>query len=296
MLRRYLLSTTLALTVSLFGLMATAPVFAAATSGTGPAQAMTPSDTWTSEPSMGQTWYSFQYAGDLSQINVLMNASPTAYTGFKVYTPEEVRLWAQGEALNAIGAGAVNPDLGGDLSWSGNFNEGGTYYIVVSDTGTGTSYYQLQVTGSGVSLPLTATQAPVAMTAPAAMAAAAASTSGITPDQAIHLPASNVIVPANSSVWFSFNYAGGSSQILLWLDAGGQSGLSFSVFTPFEEQQWVSGASTASIGMGSANPDIGGDLAWSGNFDQGGVYFVRVDNTTSGPLGFSMNIQGSGVW
>jgi hypothetical protein len=140
----------LALLVSLIGLLIPVAAFAAQS---GPDSAM-------ALPSGGQmlavgqrVWYAFQYAGDGSQILVDMSAQPGGSASFAVWTPDDVRNWAQGGGEKPIGRGTDNPFYNDDLVWSGNFNTAGTYYIVVDQTGGAPATINLHVTGSGVAAP-----------------------------------------------------------------------------------------------------------------------------------------------
>jgi hypothetical protein len=100
-----------------------------------------------------RVWYAFYYAGDASQVDVRLSASPdSSAAAFAVWTPTNLRSWQAGNAENPIGRGSVNSGRNNDLFWSGNFNEPGIYYVVVDHAGSiSPSYYGLTVTGSGVS-------------------------------------------------------------------------------------------------------------------------------------------------
>ena len=126
--------------------------------------------------------------------------------------------------------------------------------------------------------------------------APAAASSGATPEQSFAIPAYSVPIAQGASVWHKFEYAGDKSSILVWLDAQGQSGLAFSVWTPEEVHQMEMGQSVSAVGSGSANSNAPGDLSWAGNFPQAGSYYVKVTNTSSVAMTYSLNIKGSGVW
>ena len=90
-----------------------------------------------------ETWYAFQYPGDGSQVTLQMSVDPTSSAGFKVLTPAQLQQWAQGATVNPVGRGSANTNLGGDLSWSGNFDTAGTYYVVVNQNGSVPSNYSI---------------------------------------------------------------------------------------------------------------------------------------------------------
>lgn len=129
-------------------------VASASTLGTGPDDALLPSGDWQPLNPGDSSWYAFEYAGDGSQIRVRLEATPAESAAFAVWTPGEIERWRLGLEANPIGRGSVDPATGGVLVWSGNFNDAGTYYVVVERKGNqpGTSYYLLTISGDGVSL------------------------------------------------------------------------------------------------------------------------------------------------
>ena len=156
----------------------------------------------------------------------------------------------------------------------------------VDNTGSAPIYYSLSVNGGSVSmLPGAAVASAPAMTtgsaAPAAPAVAAAS--GVNPETALTVDGNAFTLQPGATVWYGFKYAGDASQIQVILNAQGQTGLAFGVWTPDLIKQYEAGQAVEPIGRGSANVDVpGADLFWTGNFDLAATYFVRVDNT-SGP-------------
>jgi TolB protein len=150
----------------------------AATAGTGPDDALVPSDGWRQLGAVQEVWYTFQYAGDGSQIVVRLEALPQEGVTFAVWTPGGIRRWGLGLEADPIGRGSSDPSAGNALLWTGNFTEGGTYYVVVEHAGSqaGPRFYQLEVTGAGVSLAAqpAATEAALAAAKPAKAKAPAA--------------------------------------------------------------------------------------------------------------------------
>jgi TolB protein len=113
-----------------------------------------PSGDWDQLSAGESQWYAFQYAGDGSQIQVMLEAVPEGSATFVVWTPEQIWRWGLGEYVEPIGRGSADPHAAVKTVWSGSFTTAGTYYVVVEHAGnqTGTSYYLLDVSGSGVSL------------------------------------------------------------------------------------------------------------------------------------------------
>ena len=138
-----------------------------AAQGTGPDDALLPSGEWQALNAGDSTWYAFEYAGDGSQIEVRLEVEPAEGAAFQVWTPGEIERWRLGLEANPIGRGSIDPSAAKVLTWSGNFSEVGTYYVVVEHAGNqpGTSYYLLTISGDGVSFS-TSTPAPTATPEP----------------------------------------------------------------------------------------------------------------------------------
>jgi dipeptidyl aminopeptidase/acylaminoacyl peptidase len=158
-----LVSILLAIVVLLAGSVAAT----AAAGGTGPDDALVPDSDWHPLAPADSLWYGFQYAGDGSQIQVRLDAEPDDGATFEVWTPDGIRRWGAGLEADPVGRGGTDPAAPGALVWSGNFNEPGSYYVVVEHAGNpaSTNYYQLTVSGDGVTLSATP-PAPTAMPAP----------------------------------------------------------------------------------------------------------------------------------
>ncbi len=119
--------------------------------GTGPGDALSVSSGPLRLPFGRRVWYAFNYAGDSSQILAQMSVSPPGAASFAIWSPNDVKQWEAGNKVNPQGQGTVNAGYNDDLVWSGNFNEPGTYYVVVDQTGPYTGRINLSVSGDGVS-------------------------------------------------------------------------------------------------------------------------------------------------
>jgi dipeptidyl aminopeptidase/acylaminoacyl peptidase len=149
----YVANILLAVVVLLAG--SVSATVAAAAGGTGPDDALVPSDEWQPLNVKESHWYAFEYAGDGSQIQIRLEVEPLESAVFEVWTPGEIERWGLGLEAEPIGRGSADPSAAGVLLWSGNFYDTGTYYVVVehAEGQPGTSYYLLTVSGDGVSLP-----------------------------------------------------------------------------------------------------------------------------------------------
>jgi hypothetical protein len=253
----------------------------AATAGSGPESALAPAGHWMPLAVGQETWYSFNYAGDGSQILARMGVSPADSATFSVWTPANVQQRAQGATVTPIGQGAANNAFGGDLVWTGNFNVPGTYYIVVDQAGSTPGYYALTVSGSGVYLPQTKqVKAPASGTKPMAPTGNAAA------------------LAAGQQHWYTFDYAGDNSEILARMSVNPTGSSEFSVWTPALFQQLGQagpGDKVDPVGRGSVDNGLGGDLVWQGKFDAPGTYHILVDQTGSVPGTYALNVTGNGV-
>jgi Tol biopolymer transport system component len=122
--------------------------------GSGPDDAVTPTGDWEQLGPGESRWYAFQYLGDGSQIQITLQIEPDTSAGFGVWTPDLIRRWGLGEYVEPVGRGSDDPYTDNTLVWSGSSMAPGTYYAVVEHAGNhpGTSYYLLNVSGTGVSL------------------------------------------------------------------------------------------------------------------------------------------------
>jgi hypothetical protein len=283
---------------SLISLLIGTAAFADATGAT-PDQALAPDGVTRTLAGNSSVWYAFQYSGDQSQITIQLYDQGVAGAVFTVWTPDEVKQMEAGQTVNPVGAGSPNPDLLSNLSWSGNFNMAGTYYVQVSNVNGDAFTYSLTVTGSGVSMP--PAPASVAVNAPApaptpAAAPAATTSDGSSPALALPITGGSATLNPGASLWFGFQYTGDKSQIQVILNDNGESGLAFGVWTPGEIQQMAAGQTVDPIGRGSPNPDVPADLFWTGNFNQAGTYYVMVQNNSTSAIGFTLAVTGSGTY
>jgi hypothetical protein len=151
--RKGLINTLLALAVVL---VLVGQVTAQSPAGTGPDDALVPTNAWKSLETGQTDWYAFEYAGDGSQVEVWLQVEPRESAIFAVWTPEEIERRGLGLAVDPVGRGSLDAQRDGVLSWSGGFNIAGTYYVVVERAREqpGTSYYLLEIGGDGVSTAL----------------------------------------------------------------------------------------------------------------------------------------------
>lgn len=89
-------------------------------------------------------------------------------------------------------------------------------------------------------------------------------------------------IEPNSSTWYKLY--GGTLQVLVWLFANGQSGITFDVYAPDQKDLYGK-----PVGRGSFNPSQRpADLFYSGRTQAGGIWYVRVNNHNPFPVSYSL--------
>jgi hypothetical protein len=234
-----------------------------------------------------ELWYRFDYAGDNSAVTVTMLNGAARDMGFKVYTPAQVGAWWE---TDPIGQGTPNGD---DLTWVGNFNAAGTYYVYVGNDKPYGDKFQLTIAGDGVMLgaktaSVTAKEQPgVIVPAPGA---------NIDSYHAAAVDGQAHTIPASASLWYRFDYGAGDRPVVtLTLVNGTNSGVGFKVYTTEQAATWWD---TEPVGRGTASlePCEGGmclsnDLTWAGTFNLSGSYYVEVVNDNIYPMSFTLTMN-----
>jgi hypothetical protein len=89
-------------------------------------------------------------------------------------------------------------------------------------------------------------------------------------------------IEPHSSTWYKLY--GGTLQLLVWLFANGQSGITFDVYAPDQKDLYGN-----PVGRGSFNPSQRpADLFYSGRTQAGGIWYVRVNNHNPFPVSYSL--------
>ncbi|HEX9116484.1 MAG TPA: hypothetical protein VGA61_10480 [Anaerolineae bacterium] len=302
---------------------------AARAAGTGPADAL-PVPAGTQNLAAGQSiWYAFQYAGDMSQALVRLTADSGSPVNFAVWSPTDVDNWARGGAATPSGRGSTSTVYGGDLIWAGSSRFPGSWYVVVANPATAAASFTLTVSGSGVTTSLPATVKPAATYGlplpasaaigtpppasatpiPRAASSAAASVGGqgyhpyaATPTRPAQQPAEAMAVSSDRQtlapgqhLWYAFQYLGDKSQILVDFQASPAGSIAFDVWSPGQIRLWGLRWDVDPDGSGAANPNMGGDLIWTGWSKVPGTWYVEVKQTGATAGSFAIQITGSGV-
>jgi len=95
-------------------------------------------------------------------------------------------------------------------------------------------------------------------------------------------PGSWTWIEPRSSTWYKLH--GGRLQVLVWLFANGQRGITFDVYAPDQKDLYGK-----PVGRGSFNPSQQpADLFYSGRTQAGGIWYVRVNNDNPFPVAYSL--------
>jgi len=243
-------------------LMFPAVAFAGAPAGSGPADALAPTDAWQHLNPGQEVWYAVSSAGadssnKPSKMFVRLHAQPAGSAAFNVWT--QARMQARAVADNplkdappvGVGARQIVKDgdntvdlYGGDLVWTAGLMDPETYYVQVRQTGAQPSDYRLSVTGDTVSFPTAVPSVQVAAAGPAANSAPltlpATGTQqmfGNGPDTTVWPTGQMVTINPGQQHWYQIRVPGTSDSTLhpsvfAELAAYPSKGAKFSVWTP----------------------------------------------------------------
>lgn len=223
------------------------------------------------------TWYRFEYAGNHSQITIVLVDAKDKGLAFQVYPPTLLDEWWKHDG---IGMGSPKDN---DLLWTGNAHEAGTWYVKVTNTNPAPVSFQLLVSGSKVSfssiLPAITSLSP---TTP--------SLDNVDPNNALLADATARVIPAKTTLWYRFYYVGDHSQVFITLPNGADNKLRFHVHTPSEMATWWN---VTPVGQSSIRDK---DLVWNGNSHEGGWWYIEVKNENTSAIGFTLKVTGDKVW
>lgn len=286
--------------------------------------------------------FNFDYMEDdgevLSEAMVELEMGHEDSVSLEIYTPQEVANWANGDDLEPIGRGAVLSEFTGNenhdnrLIWANRSVGSALYYVVVENNRTDiASYYEIEISGPGVSFPQVVQDIAEASTEPAlaevaeeaaALAVAetapeapsqelieqvAAMSGGYSPYDAVSPTEGEVTLAAGETRWYTFNYdyddSDSPSEALAILDMEMPASVSFEVWTQNTVREWVNGDEYHAIGAGTnvkIDNDVDSDLdlntlQWVGSSKASEQYFIVVENETDQAVTFSLSVTGEDV-
>lgn len=281
-----------------------------------------------------EQWYKFDYGGSNKPIQIVIPNGGLLGLEFYVYTPEQgERIEIEDKYVARVVPRTRRCEEGictvPDLTWVGAFHAYGTYYVRVVNPNNGWRTFYLFVTGENVwhgiptptpeptplvapTLPLTTT---VGVTVPTGVITPpvipvlpllvptptpARLVKNDSPYTAIYVPDNREQnIPANSEMWYKFDYGGDKSRVLIVLYNGNISGIWFAVFDPQQAERFTE---NKFVGRGMPQPVLcdtgkctGNDLVWVGSFAAPGTYYIRVTNPNDKPWTFKMHIEGTNI-
>jgi hypothetical protein len=131
-------------------------------------------------------------------------------------------------------------------------------------------------------------------TVPGAVGGGAAAAGG-GPDKALRVPADLQRLASGQRIWYRFDYAGYDMQIVVEMALNPPGAATFAIWTPADVQRWAEDGKESPVGRGTPNQAANGALAWIGNFNAAGVYYIVVDQTGPYTGSFTLTVTGPGV-
>lgn len=267
---------------------------------------------WVTLANGTQHWYAFHNEGastalDGGAITVRMTVLPDQGATFMILTPDQVRQWLRGEALNPVGAGTKDALFPNESTWTGSFVQSGTYCILVKSAGHGLSNYKLTISGQGLTFP-SANAGPVPgpndclhnirpPLAAQAITPTVAVPSNSSPEQPLLPVGRTVTIARGERQWYTFRDEGDDASIQVIADATPDHCLTFQIWTPEQLQRWQHKESFIPVGQGTPNTFLKADLFWTGSFVKSGLYYVVVerDRSTPGDCAYKLWVTGHDV-
>lgn len=121
-------------------------------------------------------------------------------------------------------------------------------------------------------------------------AAAAGPVGGKDPGSATFLRNGTYPLAANTSVWFKFNYFGDETDVALWIPGAAGRGVKFVVYAPSQISDWWR---ETPMGRSGDGDDHSAFFTFSSM--EGGIYYVRIDNTNPYRAFYQLNLLASSV-
>lgn len=125
--------------------------------------------------------------------------------------------------------------------------------------------------------------------------ASVAMAQGEGPESAVAVTDEWTAIGIGERIWYSFEYEGDESEIVVRMATTPKDSVRFSVWTPDNVMAWARGAGEHPVGSGAANSFFGGDQVWVGSFNAAGTYYVVVEQAGLVAGSYRLQITGSGV-
>ncbi len=301
----------------------TATMAESAMGGTGPENALTPTDASVTLGACERRWYVFKYdydseADDPSNVIAELRIDEPGTLSFEVWSEQNVNQWRNGEDFTPTGAGtpafAINEGTSNRdrtlLRWVGGSRETVLYYLIVSNRTDAPANYRLTVTGPNVSFPAPAMATTTEMTGTMVTTDTVASPvettmgGGTGPDDALTPTGQRTTLAAGEQRWYTFGYGSDDeddvSQAMAELRMAQPGSVSFEVWSQDDVNRWRNGEDFTPTGAGTPAFAIGeGDdnrdrslLRWAGSSTASAIYYIIVQNNTDGDAFYRLTVTG----
>ncbi len=203
---------------------------------------------------------------------------------FEVYAPSQVQVWRK---VDPIGRSNVD---GADLTWAGDGNESGTWYVRVVNDKDDPIDYQFTIDGVRFSLvpPPSITPEPPPLGSLGAVLGLDQTPTptptpvvgNTVPDRAGGIDGNSHTLAPRSELWYIVGFP--LDWVTIKLVGAAGSGLTFEVYAPGQVADWWK---EDPLGRGSVD---GSDLVWTGGPDGSDRRYIRVVNNTDQAVEFTL--------
>jgi len=320
--------------ISSIGLASAQTGYAAEIETTGPNVAAAPAGDWVGLEPDQEVWYVFNYDYDssrdtISEALVELEMGSENSVSFEVWTAEQVEKWATGTDFDALGIGARKSDFTGNhfhdtkLIWANGAAASERFYVIVKNDRDVASYYNLDISGTGISFPTVAESPAVDVAAVDTGSADEILTEslglvvegvtvevpdlvGVGPDTALVATNEWTDLAPGEKIWYAFTYdfdqhASTPSDVLVQLEMGNENSVGFEIWTPDQVNKWGNGTDFDPLGLGAQLSDFtlndahDTKLTWSSNTLSSDTYYVIVENQNATTSYFALDITGKDV-
>ncbi len=139
-------------------------VWAGVPTGASPSDPLMVTGAWQTLTPKARLWFYFDYSGDKSRIQVLLDDNGASDVDLSVFTPQQAQAWIGDPTMVPIGRGTLpgsNTEVAThNLVWQGQFNAPGRYQVAVSNNNLLPISFRLTILGENVALGPTPTPTP----------------------------------------------------------------------------------------------------------------------------------------
>lgn len=276
--------------------------------GMGPDSAMGPGD-WISMHEGDAHWFAFHfdYDGKPEKVEISLYADPENGAMFTVRNEEQVRLWRNEGKDEWFGAGSENKYAKGELSWAGEFESSGTYYVVVEHNALtpGPTACKLEISGKGVSFPTVAKPiaAPAVMAPEEVAVAAPAMQIGGGPDEAGAPTGEWMPLQVGEQHWYAFDFdyeADVTEPIEIKVYAEPKESAVLTIRNAEQAQLWREEGKSEHFGCCTVETIRGDETEysiWSGQLFSSGRYYIVVEHAknVTAPAMYRFTVEGKNI-